>query len=136
MEIAVIFVWIIFFSNILPTYAGIQEYQEADTSEKPSTTVEKGTIFRINGEKIILDPEMQEGTVGEHNPMMKDTIAIKSGRSLEETKETCEHELLHEKGAKSENHEPGDYIYEIDEHMNSETCIRLIYELGRYSEAR
>lgn len=126
----IFFVWFLFFSNILPTHSHIQTYEEAETSKSAATDVDKGTVFHVKGEKIILDPGIKEGTVGTHNPKLKDTISIKSGMSLEDTKETCEHEMLHEQGADPENHNPGDYVYEMDEHMNSEVCLRFLYELG------
>lgn len=130
---AALIVYIIFFSNILTTIAGVQNYKYAgDIPEEPETSVETGTLFEIDDTNIILTPNLPKGTVGRYNPQIDDTIKIEGGRSLKEIKETCEHELVHNYGAEHRDDGTDDWIYQVDDRMNSKICIRFIYELGKY----
>lgn len=126
-------IYVVFFSNILTTYAGVQNYKYAgDIPEEPETEVEDAVLFEIDGTNIILTPNLPQGIVGRYNHQIDDTIKIEHGRPLKEIKETCEHELIHNRGADHKTQDTGDWIYEVDGSINTEKCIRFIYELGRY----
>lgn len=126
-------VYVIFFSNFLTTIAGVQNYKYAgEIPEEPETSIEEATLFEIQDTNIILTPDLPKGVVGRYNPEIDNTIKIEAGRSLKEIKETCEHELVHNYGAEHQDDGTDDWIYQVDDRMNSEKCIRFIYELGRY----
>lgn len=82
---------------------------------------------RINGYNIVIT-EIEGDSIGLNYDMIDDTIYISKDLSITETKEICEHELLHERGIEEKHH---DFIYSNQDQIDSEVCLKLIYEMGR-----
>ena len=110
----------------MPTDSAIEDKKNIS---EPETSLENTTVFKIDGVDVVLTPHLPEGVLGESNKN-QNRITIRSGRTLEEMKETCEHELLHLRGANHRTKGAYDYVYELDGMRNSQVCIEMIYRLG------
>lgn len=93
----------------------------------PEEVEESIDSHRINGYNIVIT-EIEGDSIGLNYDMIDDTIYISKDLSITETKEICEHELLHERGIEEKHH---DFIYSNQDQIDSEVCLKLIYEMGR-----
>ena len=93
----------------------------------PEEVEEPIDSHRIDGYNIVIT-EIEGDSIGLNYDMIDDTIYISKDLSITETKEICEHELLHERGIEEKHH---DFIYSNQDQIDSEVCLKLIYEMGR-----
>jgi len=109
-----------------------ETFQTSKTpSHMASTQVNEPTVFNISGTMIQYSPTLSS-SLGLNKQAGDNQITVSDGMPVERIKEICEHELLHEKGIGEEHHR---YIYKQSASINSETCIRFIYELGYFQGA-
>lgn len=100
----------------------------AKTSEKYNASAE----FTIENIDFVVSEDIGYNSYGRYLERTE-TIYIKSGRSLHKIKDTCEHEVLHYRGLDAEDSKDHEYIYRNQGNINSDICIRFIYELGKWN---
>lgn len=82
--------------------------------------------YVIDGYKITFLPGNQsemEGNYGFTYPFVSDDIYISKGLGLEQVRETCHHELMHNLGIGADHHE---FVEENDKAVRSDVCRKLV----------